>query len=423
MTQISLPLFALHNPGPEAGAGMPVPDPTGFDAAGFEIGWDFAHHRLTPPADHLHGTHPVRQGWEAGRAAFGARTLKPTRHVRQWLELRLRAWVQGQPFEGVMLTPRYLAQIDSPHCPVTREALTGAAGAPDEAVVMRMDTRAAYAAGHLATVSRRVSQARGELDCEGVADVARRLRRGELAAAGGLSADQWERLACLLSLAMPLAHERVACLPLLVLPPNRLRLLNPVQALQALMTHLFMATSYARRMTALASLMPDADARRCYFLFMNAMLARRLAVGWSAERGRVRQALEEAWAHPVIQRRWEQLALRLRRTDCERIVRLAAQRGLLGGGWRWLDDDTATEGWQPAHRPQGPTQGAVVDATPGGDELATAIARRRRRHVPPVAPALQTLLSQRRAAPELTQPPRGAAAATPPPGGAHNLKP
>jgi hypothetical protein len=44
-------------------------------------------------------------------------------------------------------------------------------------------------------------------------------------------------------------------------------------------------------------------------------------------------------------RRWEQLALRLTRADCERVVRLAAQRGLGVAGWRWIDDDAATEGW------------------------------------------------------------------------------
>jgi hypothetical protein len=108
-------------------------------------------------------------------------------------------------------------------------------------------------------------------------------------------------------------------------------------------------------MTAVASLMPSADARRSYFLFMNAMLARRLAAGWAADRNRLRMALEDAWAHPVIERRWEQLALRLRRADCERIVRLAAQRGLLGSGVRWLDDDAATEGWAvEPHQPRGP---------------------------------------------------------------------
>jgi hypothetical protein len=136
-------------------------DSAGFDAAGFEIGWDHAHHRLTPPADHLHGTHPVRQGWEAGRAAFGARTLKPSRHVRQWLNLRLQAWLRGQAFEDVMVTPRFLAQIDAALCPVTREPLTHGSGAPSDAVVVRVHGGAGFAAGNLVVMSRRAATARG----------------------------------------------------------------------------------------------------------------------------------------------------------------------------------------------------------------------------------------------------------------------
>src|SRR6185369_17594134 len=71
------------------------------DATGFEIGWDYAHHRLAPPVDHLHEGHPVRQGWDAGKAAFGTRTLRATPHVRKWLQLRLHAWLRGRVFEGV----------------------------------------------------------------------------------------------------------------------------------------------------------------------------------------------------------------------------------------------------------------------------------------------------------------------------------
>ena len=51
---------------------------TDADRTGFEIGWDHAHYRLVPPADHLHAGHPVRQGWEAGQAVFGLRTLRAT---------------------------------------------------------------------------------------------------------------------------------------------------------------------------------------------------------------------------------------------------------------------------------------------------------------------------------------------------------
>jgi hypothetical protein len=337
MSQIALPFDP---------ATLAAAEPAGFDATGFEIGWDYAHHRLTPPADHLHGTHPVRQGWEAGRAAFGARTLKPSHHVRQWLALRLQAWLRGQAFEGVMVTPRFLAQIDVAQCPVTRETLTHGLDAPTDAVVLRVFAGAGCAAGNLAVVSRRAAAARGNCSAAEAQAIAHRIAASAPAAVGGLDGPQWERLAALLRMAAPLPHAQLACLPLRVLPPNRLRLLNPVQAVQALLTLLFTGTAYARRMADLGALMPTADARRCYFLFMNTMLARRLAVGWTADRAKVRSTLEEAWGHPVVTRRWEQLALRLTRADCERVVRLAAQRGLGGAGWRWLDDAAATEGWE-----------------------------------------------------------------------------
>lgn len=375
MSQIALPF--------ESATATP---PTAFDAAGFEIGWDYAHHRLTPPADHLHGTHPVRQGWEAGRAAFGARTLKPSRQSRQWLELRLSAWLRGQVFEDVRVTPRFLMQIDQLQCPVTREVLTHGADVPTDAVVVRVFDGAGYAAGNLAVLSRRAAQARGTCSAAEAEAIARRIVAGEMASLGGLDGAQWQRLASLLRLATPLAHAQLACLPLRVLPPNRLRVLNPVQALQALLTVLFTGEAYARRMTNLGALMPSADVRRQFFLFMNAMLARRLAVGWAADRNRVRTTLEDAWAHPVIQRRWEQLALRLSRADCERIVRLAAQRGLAGPSCQWIEDAAATEGW--AIESQGLRSATTEEQAAGRMAPADGPTwRRARRVLPPQAVA------------------------------------
>ena len=61
----------------------------------FEIGWDFAHHGLTPPIEWLTIGSALRHGWEAGRENFGARTLALTRAVRKWLQLRLNAWRRG----------------------------------------------------------------------------------------------------------------------------------------------------------------------------------------------------------------------------------------------------------------------------------------------------------------------------------------
>jgi hypothetical protein len=163
-----------------------------------------------------------------------------------------------------------------------------------------------------------------------------------------------------------------------------------------LLTVLFTGEAYARRMTNVGALMPSADARRQFFLFMNAMLARRLAVGWAADRQRVRTTLEDAWAHPVIQRRWEQLALRLSRADCERIVRLAAQRGFVGSACHWIDDASATEGWaleSQGRVPAAPTAMAMSTQAPETAADATLL-RRARRVLPPAPPAGVTLVDR-----------------------------
>ena len=65
--------------------------PTGLTAhehLGFELGWDYAHYRVTPPAPYSQEPSPLRNGLLAGQAAFGLRTLAATRHVRKWLQLR-----------------------------------------------------------------------------------------------------------------------------------------------------------------------------------------------------------------------------------------------------------------------------------------------------------------------------------------------
>jgi len=189
--------------------------------------------------------------------------------------------------------------------------------------------------------------------------VALRVERGETAPPGGLDGAQWLRLAVLLAMATPAAHARLAWLPLALLPPNRVHVLNAVQALQVLLTQQFGGPAFGRRIGELAALMPNADARRQYAILMNTLLARRLSVGWAADRPTVRRALEDAWAHPLVRRRWEQLALRLTRDDCGRIVRLAAQRGLAGSGLRWIDDARAVDGWRLESR--GRAEAADID--------------------------------------------------------------
>jgi len=323
------------------------------DPTAFEIGWDHAHHRITPPLRHLHDHNPVRQGWDAGRATFGTRTLAATAAVQQWLALRLQAWQHGQLFEGVQVNPHFLTRIDAQACPVSRQVLSG----DPAASVTRLNQAAAYAAGNLAVLSQQVIAARGAADWQQSMNRARSTAAGQ--PGDGLTADDWTRLAVLTSFATPLPHAQAAALPLRVLPPNRVRVINPVQALQVMLTLQFTQAGYARRLLGLAALMPSSAARQAFQIFMHTLLARRLSAGQHASLAEMRRAMEDSWADVLVNRRWQHLAGLLNAADCERLLQRASQRDLVVGGGRWVSCDSATEGWAlqleggltAAHRP------------------------------------------------------------------------
>ena len=303
---------------------------TADPATGFEIGWDYAHRGVTPPVEQLGEGNPLRQGWEAGRALFGSRTLRANRHVRKWLQLRLHAWQRGRAFEDVQVTPAFLARIDVTHCPVTREALTHGTGQPSDASVDRVCNDAAYAAGNLAVMSTRANAAKASHGWADALGFVRQIEAGRLTGIDGLAAAEWSRLAVLMSFVTPLSHAQAACLPLLVLPPNRLRVLNPVQALQVMLSLQFMRAGYARRIAELTALAPDAETRSELRMFMHTLLARRVAAGRLPDAQALRCAIEDMWCDPLVNRRWQRVSLRLTAADCERIVQLAVRRGLAG---------------------------------------------------------------------------------------------
>jgi hypothetical protein len=314
-------------------------------AVGFELGWDYAHYGAVPPAAHLDPLSPVRQGWEAGRQMFGQRTLASSRFVRKWLQLRLNAWLRGRQFEGTQVNPAFLRQIDVAVCPITREVLTHGTGELSDASVDRVFNGAAYAGGNLAVMSTRANRAKSDYGTDDAMRFARQIELGRLGQIDGLSAEQWARIAVLTSFVTPMLHARAATLPLLVLPPNRLRVLNPVQSLQVMLSLQFVRGGHARRCAALASLMPSADAKQAFNSFMLTLLARRVAAGKIANDVDERRAVEDMWLDPLVQRRWQRLALRLSEADCKRIGRIAAERGLASSGIRWLGTEAATDGW------------------------------------------------------------------------------
>ena len=318
---------------------------------GFELGWDYAHHRLVPPAPFGQEPSPLSQGLAAGQAAFGTRTLPASRHVRKWLQLRLHAWLRGRSVELEQVTPNYLRQIDVSHCPITRVPLSAATLESSDASVDRVRNDAGYAGGNLAVMSTRANLAKAACGFRDALAVVERLERDGATAHEGLGRAEWARVAVLTSFVTPLPHAEAAALPMLVLPPNRLRLFNPVQALQALISRQLLAPGWALRITRLEAMLPGKAAKLGLRLFFQALLPRVLeAAGRGADPLALRWAVEDAWRHELVRRRWSAFAATLRPDQCEAVVQRAARRGLATLRVQALPLPVATEGWNLASR-------------------------------------------------------------------------
>jgi len=307
---------------------------------GFDLGWDHARHGLLPPPEQWLDGNPLHQGWRAGNACFGARTLGASRRVRLWLALRLHAWLRNRAFELTEVTPNYLGQIEVAICPITRRALVQA-----ETSVDRVNNQAGYAAGNLAMVSVQANRAKAALGWD---ELRVQAQRAESAGGGcfdGLDAAAWARLAVLVSFVTPLPHEQAAMLPLRVLPPNRLRLLNPVQGLQALVTRELGRPDGMRRLRELAALLPGEALRLDFHRLLSALLPRRLQAGRDAEALALRHALEDAWCDERVNRCWQRFALQLDAALIERLLQRCAAGALAGTRVLLHELDRATEGW------------------------------------------------------------------------------
>jgi hypothetical protein len=362
---------------------------------GFQIGWDHARHGLLPPPEHLLPGHPVREGWSAGRACFGPRTAVVRATTQPWLHLRLTAWRTGRSFEDVQVTPHYLAQLATALCPVTREPLV----APGAGQIERLQAQAAYAAGHLAMLSVSAWQAHGQADWQQAMAQAERASHHADGRAAGLTAAQWRRLAVLISLVTPLAHHQAAALPLCVLPPNRLRLLNPIQGLQALVSLQLTHADWQARIARLVSLLRDPVLRRDFHLFFHSLLPRVWDGGRPLDARELRQRIEDAWCQPQVVRRWYRFALHLDAERTQALVVRAASMGLDGQQQRLQVHAAAqaTEGWAMdsggfdlAAVQRGQGQASRVNSYPapaGGLALRSPVRRGR------TAPAQYALLS------------------------------
>ena len=304
------------------------------DRLGFELGWAHAQHGLMPPATLLQDSTPVDQGWRAGRAVMGRSHAPATAAVRAWLALRLQAWQQGAAFNTQALTPASLAKLRGTHCPVRRQLLGGASGTADTPVVHRLDPLAGYRPGNLVVLSRLAAEAAQ------ACSVDEALRQGraaqaEGAAVQGLHAVEWQRLAVLLSWAQPLPFAAAARLPVLLSsspPPNQAL----VQRLQAQLTRWFQQPGWSLRARHLAAALTGEGCRTDFHLFVSALASRMLLATGDLRSGHGQTfgprhehapgawMLEDAWLHPLVQRRWTQLALALGEAGCARLLREAS---------------------------------------------------------------------------------------------------
>jgi len=319
-----------------------------LDRIGFDIGFDHARHALVPPAELMLDGTAVCQGWRAGRALFGLRTPAGPRGLRQWLALRLQAWREGVEFEMQQVTPHHLLQIETPVCPVTRVLLGGALQGDAAPVVTRLREDAGYAAGNLVLLSRAAARAKAGRTAAQVMAHTERLARDGVAEDGlqdGMDLAAWRRLATLMSLAVQAPAAVSARIPLFVLPPNRVRVLNASQGLQALFTLRLQAAGWSHRARAIADLLPRSELRHDFNLFVGALAARLMAIPCDATPRMLRWAQEDAWTDGRVQRRWSQFAVQLGIDEAEALLQRLAHAGL--GGLRMLvhEPAAATDGW------------------------------------------------------------------------------
>ena len=253
---------------------------------------------MVPPAPCLWPGHPIREGWERGRRAMARRTRPATLAVTRWLALRLAAWQRGDAFDDHQITPQVLRSLEvATHCPITGRALQ------NDACVVPVDLRRGWVAGNLVLVSPQIAERWMTIDWELAKDALARAEAEPETQVEGLPLRHWRRVVALKSLATPLPHDEAGRLPLHVLPPNRIRLVNPIQELQAVLTLQLAVPGWGQRARSLAESFPEA-LRTEFNLFFNSLLAQALRQGHGDMKPEMRDALAAAWGNEVVMRRW-----------------------------------------------------------------------------------------------------------------------
>jgi hypothetical protein len=98
-----------------------------------------------------------------------------------------------------------------------------------------------------------------------------------------------------------------------------MRLVNPIQELQAVLTLQLAVPGWGQRARGIADSLPLA-LRNEFNLFFNSLLAQALRQGQGAARAEMRDALATAWGDAVVQRRWGRFAALVDAALAERLV-------------------------------------------------------------------------------------------------------
>lgn len=291
-----------------------APEPGNMDAVAWQIGFDHARQGLALPTAHLHAGSPLFAGWQTALARRLNRHRDPSPATRLWLDLRLRAWLEGVVFEDQLLTPHYLQQLRTTHCPVTRAELHDEQGHPAQRCLVRLRQDRGYTAGHLALLSASAARVLAGRNLAALQALAQRAAR-QAEPLEGLNAASWERLVALVAWVTPSADDTL----LRVLPPNRLHLLNPLLALQAWLTRQLAHPGWSQRLMALHDALPSPAAREAASALTAALAPHALRLpAHPVER---RWALEDLWLDARVQRRWTTLAGLVSPLTMERLLR------------------------------------------------------------------------------------------------------
>ena len=130
-----------------------------------------------------------------------------------------------------------------------------------------------------------------------------------------------------------------------MLPPNRLRLFNPIQALQAFVSRQLLAPGWSQRIARFEPLLPGKPAQRAFQMFFHALLPRVLEAGRNEAPEQARWAVEDAWRHALVMKRWSAFARLISPAQCEAVLTRAAAKRLALQRVEQLDAAAATEGW------------------------------------------------------------------------------